>query len=142
MKKVLFVTLMVCLIIGTGCSMMRQKESRSIVGTWTATHDTGAKIVLVFKPDMSMEFNVLDYSEYSFTAKYTINFSKDPVAIDFIDISSSSVQGSALTGILKFTETGDLELFGEFGSAGQLKRPAEIKKYGELPEIYLLLKKN
>ena len=142
MKKTRVVTLVVCLIIVTGCSMMAQTESRSIVGTWTATHDTGAKIVLVFKPDMSMEFNVPDYSEYSFTAKYTINFSKDPAEIDFTDISSSSVQGSVFAGIVKATGIREIELFGEFGNAGQLKRPAEIKKYGELPEIYLLLIKN
>jgi|GEM_PF-6904712 hypothetical protein len=142
MKKTLIVTLMVCLIIATGCSMMTQKESRSIVGTWSATHDTGAKIVIEFKSDMSMEFNVPNYDEYSFTAKYSINFSKDPVTIDFTDISSSSVQGTAFSGIVSASGIHEIELCGEFGTAGQLKRPTEINKYGELPELYLLLTKN
>ena len=56
MKKRLYIVLMVCLAIGYGCSIMGKKESRSIVGTWSATHDSGATVIIEFKDDMSMIF--------------------------------------------------------------------------------------
>ena len=142
MKKRLFVVLILCFVIGSGCSIIPKKESRSIVGIWTATHDSGASVIIEFKKDLSVVFSVPDYSEYSFKANYSVDYSTSPVSLDFINVNSGGALGNTCLAIVKFSDDNELEFFGTFGSSGQVKRPTKFYTYPELPELYLLLKKN
>ena len=142
MKKRLFVVLILCFVIGSGCSMFVKKESRRIVGVWSATHDSGASVIIEFKKDLSMVFTVPDYSEYSFKANYSVDYSTSPVSLDFINVDSYGVSGDICLAIIQFLNDNELEFFGKFGESGQVERPTKFYQYSELPELYLLLKKN
>ena len=142
MKKRLFVVLILCFAIGSGCSMFIKKESRSIVGVWSATHESGATVIIEFKQDLSMVFTVPDYSEYSFEANYRVDFSTNPISLDFINVDSDGVSGDSCLAIIEFLNDNEISFFGKFGESGQVERPTKFYQYPELPELYLLLKKN
>ena len=142
MKKIVYAVLMLLLVIGIGCSIMAKKESRSIVGVWSATHDSGATVIIEFKKDLTMVFTVPDYSEYSFEANYRVNYSTDPISLDFINVDSDGVSGDICLAIVQFSNDNEIVFFGKFGESGQVERPTKFYQYPELPELYLLLKKN
>ena len=121
--------------------MFVKKESRSIVGVWSATHESGASVIIEFKKDLSMVFTVPDYPEYSFKASYRVDFSQDPISLDFINVDSGGVSGDICLAIIQFLQDNEIEFFGIFGESGQVKRPTEFDRYPQLPELYLLLKK-
>ncbi len=140
MKRHIFILSVLVLGILMGCSMMRKNVDNPIIGKWTAVHQSGTEIIFEFKPDMAMNCTIPDAPEYSFTANYTINTSKNPAMIDMSNIESMNIQGMCLA-IVTFSGDDTMEFFGSFGEPGQVSRPSEFNKYADFPDLYLEFKK-
>ena len=136
MKKHLFVSAAFLCVVIAGCSQMRMKSENSVVGTWTAMHDSGLEVIFEFKPGMKMACTVPDAPEYSFVADYTFDPSKKPATVDLKNIDPATIQSVCLA-IVKFSGNDTMEFHGLFGEPGQVSRPAKIEPYTELPELYL-----
>ena len=142
MKKRFFIVFLLCIVFATGCSMMLQKETRSIEGTWTAVHESGANIVIEFNRDNSMVFTAKGYPEYSFKANYEVDFSTKPVSVDFINLVPSGNFGNACLAIIQYSAENEMNIEMKFGTSGEIERPVKFEEYPEPPEYYLELKKS
>ncbi len=142
MKKRLFFVIMLCIAFGFGCSMMLKKDTRSIEGIWTAVHESGANIIIEFKKDKSMSFTVKEYPEYSFRANYEVDFSTDPISVDFINMEPSGNIGNTCLAIIQYSSENELKFHGKFGKSGEIERPSKFDEYTTIPEVYLNLKKS
>ena len=134
-RQIICLAVLFSLIIYS-CSMLRVSESQRITGKWTAFHQSGAEIIFEFKPDMTMTCTVPDAPDYSFTANYTVDNSKNPTTVDLLNIESMNIQEVCLA-IIQFSDDNKMEFFGIFGEPGQVSRPSEFNKYADIPELYL-----
>ena len=103
-------------------------------------HQSGTEIIFEFKPDMTMKSTIPDAPDYSFTANYTIDTSKNPVTVDLGNIESMNIQGMCLA-IVTFSGDDTMVFFGTIGDPGQVSRPTKINKYADIPDLYLEFKK-
>ena len=136
MKK--HVLILLALVPGMliGCSVIGIKSETPVIGKWTAIHQSGAEIIFEFKPDMTMTCSVPEAPDYSFTANYTVDTSKNPTTVDLDNIKSVNIGGVCLA-IVQLSGDNKMEFYGTFGESGQVSRPSEFSKYADLPNLYL-----
>jgi len=141
-KKRIFAAFLFCIFFCSACSMMLQKEARSIEGTWTAVHESGANVVIEFNRDNSMVFTVKGYPEFSFKADYKVDFSTEPISVDFVHMVPSGNFGNACLAIIQYSAENEMNIAMKFGTSGKIERPAKFEEYPQPPEYYLELKKS
>lgn len=129
MKKQFIFLSFLLLVIASGCSIMGMKKTESITGKWVGIHSEGVTVIFEFNEDNSMKFTVPGYSEYDFTARYTVDFSTEPISLDLINVTPSGTLGSSCAAIIKFSEGNKMVFNGAFGNSGNTTRPAEFDKY-------------
>lgn len=94
---------------------------KTIIGKWYGLKD-GSPITMEFRNDQTVSIKTDAFSSLSFTCKYKIDSSVNPVAIDLIDIPG----GMICSGIIKLTDNDQIQFFGFFGAPGYTQRPANI----------------
>lgn len=138
-KRSLLVLVLMPLV--AGCSMMGLKKPDRIIGSWTAIHESGVEVILEFKPDRTMSCTVPDASEYSFAASYSIDYSNDPAAVDFTEITGSQIP-SFCRGIVKFSGEDRMIFLGRFRDSGDIIRPENFESSSaDMGDVYLEFKK-
>ena len=140
------VVTMACLFLLylAGCGAVRKTEtapaaakpSSPIIGSWSS-YDPGAEVIFSFGADNSMSCTVPDASEYSFTATYTVDLTTQPATLDLQNISAGSIPGASCLAIVRFPEQDVMEFRGNFGTPGQIARPADFSGGADLTNLYL-----
>ena len=105
------------------------KESPSIVGKWVGTVPNSEKITYHFKEDNTLIWTVdSPDSPFSTSAKYSIDYTTNPIQIDIFDFSFPPLKEFLFFGIIEFKGSGIMILYGEPSNAagGETKRPQKF----------------
>ena len=140
MKKHVLISVALVSSMLIGCSLIGMKGKTPIIGEWAAFHQSGAKVIFEFKPDMTITCSVPEAPDYSFTANYTVDTSKKPITVDLSNIKSVYFSRVCLA-IVQFSGDNKMEFFGTFGEPGQVSHPSELSKYVDFPNLYLEFEK-
>src|SRR4051794_38493588 len=65
------------------CSLTVQAASPSIIGTWYGLKD-GSPVTVVFRSDQTMSVHADAFSGLSFTGRYKLDSSVNPIAVDLV----------------------------------------------------------
>ena len=145
MKNKFVILSVLVLVILTGCSMMGRKGEISIIGEWSGTNSRGNDMIILFNEDMTLTITVNSGSNtYTLDGKYAVDYSKDPVTVDLMDINIPQANMTlSCLGIAEFPKPDNMVLFGIFGQAGQITRPTEFERdASERRKLYVELKRS
>ena len=144
MKKYYAVVTTLLLVLFIGCSMMRNKTNKSIVGKWAGKDRQGSDVTFTFKEDMTltMSFDMGD-NEFTMNGNYTADLSKTPAVIDLLNIEIPERDMTfCCMAIAEFLAEGKMNICGLFGQSGEVTRPVEFNRNpSERQQLYLELKK-
>jgi endoglucanase len=127
--------LYLCLVYCGGSAKAMQP---SIIGKWYGTRD-GSPITVVFKSDQTMSIHTEAFSSLSFSCRYKVDSSDNPIAVDLSDIPG----GMICAAIVRFSDPASMELSGLFGAPGYTQRPAQFDPDPKRPEaLYLKLSRD
>ncbi len=118
MKKQLFLLSLVLLTVMSGCSMMGQKQPQSLIGKWTGTWQNDAEFLMLFKDDKNMEGSIKGSMDFEYSAKYSVDFSTEPITMDIFDFDNSQMGDVRWLEIIKFIEKNKLLMRGNLDSEG------------------------
>lgn len=113
MKKTLILTVAVCMMIAAGCSMMGQKASQSIVGTWKGEMPQMGDITMTFKDDMTVDVVIEGGMAMEMSGKYSIDYNADPITLDQFDFEDSMMGDMRYESIVKFVDSNTLMVAGD-----------------------------
>lgn len=131
MKKIIYIFLFFYIIF---CSSL-QAFTPTVVGKWFGQL-YGGPMEIEFREDQTVTIQTDSFSSLSFNCRYKINLNVNFVTIDLIDIPG----GIIFEGIIKFSSDNEMELFGFFGSPGNIKRPNYIDSNSKrLDALYVKL---
>src|SRR3954447_9395937 len=104
MKKVkTILSLFLCLLY---FSSTVKAAPPSIIGTWYGLKD-GSPVTVIFRNDQTMSIQATAFSSLSFTGKYKIDSSVNPIAVDL-----TIPGGMVCAAIVNFSNPGKMEFFG------------------------------
>ncbi|MFC1692322.1 hypothetical protein ACFL1R_02320 [Candidatus Latescibacterota bacterium] len=127
MKKRLFISSLIALIICFGCSSLLGSGSKRITGKWAGHTPDGAEIIMVFKKDMTMEVIMEGGETFSSNARYRVEYSAEPIAVDIFNFDSNQLSDITFKGIAEFKEDGTMMLQGNLGRSGEsVSRPTSF----------------
>lgn len=112
-------------LLVSGC----EKNSQSIVGKWVGTSPDNQKITYHFKEDNTLIWTIdSPVRPFSTNAKYSIDYTTDPVHIDIYEFSFPRLKDYSFYGIVEFTGKDTMRLFGTSSktTGGKAKRPGEF----------------
>lgn len=128
MKRFLLWSIIICLMV-SGCSIMGEKGGQTLVGgTWKGKSSDGIEMVMTFKDDMTMTWNMIARGniEIESSAKYQVDYAAVPVTLDMFDIhliqsEPGSAPVSSFLAIIKFINGNTIQMCGR-----AFIRPAEF----------------
>jgi endoglucanase len=128
--KIIFLFLICCIY----CTLsINAAITSSIVGKWYGLKD-GSPVTLVFRNDKTMTIKTEAFSSLSFTCKYKIDYTANPIAVDLTDIPN----GMACSAIVRFSNDKELDFLGFFGASGQSQRPNDFEIRSKRPDAISL----
>ncbi|MFC1650052.1 hypothetical protein ACFL2X_00630 [Candidatus Latescibacterota bacterium] len=107
--------------------MLSKKGSQSLVGKWTGDLPDMGTITLIFKDDMTCDINIGGAME--FTAKYSVDYSADPITLDQFDFNNSEMGDMRYLAIFKFIDANKIMMCGNIDSQGDRPTNFEYQAY-------------
>jgi endoglucanase len=121
------------LIMGTSCS-----EKESVSGKWYGLYQRSL-VTFSFNDDHTLDVKSESFSSLSFSCKYALNESSNPMEIDLTE----STNGMAGAGLVRINADKTMEFFCNFGAPGVTERPAAIESQPKaMTNIYFKLSKH
>ena len=116
MKKQLFILSIAILIVMSGCAVIGMKKSQSLIGKWVGELPNGDEITMIFKDDITVEGSIKGSMDLEYIAKYSVDFSADPVTLDQYDFSE--IGDIRYLAIIKFIDRNTFLICGNIDSQG------------------------
>ena len=101
-----------------------EKGVQSLVGKWTGTLPDSSELMMNFTNDMTVEGSMKGSMDFEYVAKYSVDFSADPVTLDIFDFDNADFGDIRYLGIIKFTEKNKLMMRGNIDTQGN--RPSNF----------------
>ena len=127
MKKQLVLLSLAIIIIISSCAIWGVKQSKSIVGKWIGELPNGDKIVMNFKNDMTMEGSIKGSMDLEYTAKYSVDFSVNPITLDLFDFEEMG--DIRYLAIIKFINKNKILICGNIDSQGDRPKNFDYDAY-------------
>ncbi|MFC1541482.1 hypothetical protein ACFL50_03420 [Candidatus Latescibacterota bacterium] len=118
MKKQLSFLPFAIVIMFCGCAMMSNKQSESLIGKWSGSWQNDAEFMMYFKDDKTMEGSIKGSMDFEYSAKYSVDFTADPITMDIFDFDNDQMGDARWLGIIKFIERDKLLMRGNISTQG------------------------
>ena len=127
MKKQLFILSIAIVIVISGCAMIGIKQPQSLVGKWMGELPNGDEITMIYKDDMTMEGSIKGSMNFDFIAKYSVDFSADPITLD--QFSFAEMGDMRYLAIIKFIDKNKILICGNIDSQGDRPKNFDYDAY-------------
>ena len=118
MKKQLLLLSLAILIVISGCAIIGKKQPPSLIGKWTGSWQNNAELMMIFKDDKNVEGSIKGDMDFEYSAKYTVDFSADPITMDIFDFDNAQMGDVRWLGIIKFVDKNKLLMRGNIDTQG------------------------
>ena len=118
MKKQLLLLSLTIIITISGCAIFGAKQQQSLIGKWTGSWQNEADFMMHFKDDTNVEGSIKGNMAFEYSAKYTVDFSADPITMDIFNFDNTEMGDARWLGIIKFVDKNKLLMRGNIDTQG------------------------